>query len=172
MHIWCSCELVTSQCDWESLLGCDWLCSSWMYLLSTHGGARLISLCIMLRSRIFSIDPTELLKQHFWGHFVYCQRHVDCKEFTWYDFQWYCINIFCSWVEDPMNYRIGKPFPDLRLSLQCVLVWCGLLTRPNGMSMGNQYIELWIPFISKKNWQQKHPGDCVVPLFDLSFGGG
>jgi len=24
----------------------------------------------------------------------------------------------------------------------------------------------------KGNWQQKHPGDCVVPLFDLSFGGG
>ena len=40
------------------------------------------------------------------------------------------------------------------------------------MSMGNEYIKLWIPFISKKNWQQKHPGDCVVPLFDLSFGGG
>lgn len=72
---------------------------------------------------------------------IYYQRMVEHGLFL-------CAS--CSDLEDPMNYGIGKPFPDLRLSLQCVLVWCGLLTRPNGMSMGNQYIKLWIPFISKR----------------------
>ncbi len=96
-------------CGEKNLWGCDWLCNSWMYLLSTRGGARLTPLCIMLRSR----------------------RSNELR----------------------MNRK--KPFPDLRLPLQCVLVWCGSLTRPNDVN-GKSVHQIMDTFHFKKKHLAKN----------------